>query len=61
MKKPLTNDFGVFISRDKARVALMMAGWFICPYKRNWHKGWDLSEPFVTLRRAWELHTGVPQ
>lgn len=61
MKKPLVNDFGTgFVSRDKARAALLAAGFSRFPElgRRSWLKDGQL---FLSLRQAWAFHTGVPQ
>jgi hypothetical protein len=58
MKKPLTNDFGVPIARDKARAALLNHGYYVTGKK--WvHPAW-MPKTF-TLRQAWAWHTGTPQ
>jgi hypothetical protein len=59
MKKPLVNDFGTgFVSRDKARVALVAHGWSTTGKK--WvHQAWHPK--VFTLRQAWAWHTGVSQ
>lgn len=63
MSEPLLNDFGVPISRDKARAALEAAGWF---QSEGWGDGpcgnWcrpngvGTADGPWTLREAWEEH-----
>jgi hypothetical protein len=61
MKKPLTNDFGVPIARDTARLSLRACGWFdAATQSKKWrHDAWKPMS--FTLRQAWAFHTGVPQ
>jgi hypothetical protein len=49
MKQPLTNDFGMPISKDKARAVLKAAGWWTCACHHKY--GGKL-----TLREAREEH-----
>lgn len=49
---PLTNDFGVLISRQKARDTLLKAGWV------SSHGVWCSKSggPYDTLTLAWDAH-----
>jgi hypothetical protein len=60
MKNPLTNDFGIPISRDQARCVLEASGWIF--HKSMWYRPakkhkWEPQG--FSLRDAWEKHKGV--
>jgi hypothetical protein len=61
MPQPLTNDFGVPISREMARRTLEAAGWHQSVNDQFWYEPSRGSrEPFPTkphtLQQAWEEH-----
>jgi hypothetical protein len=56
MKKPLTNDFDMPISRDTARRTLEAAGWVFDTSDYVWFLTGGNEGIGYTLREAWELH-----